>query len=63
MGYLILSLKKNEGAWVGNHIHVTVVESTKDQVRIGIDAPGDVKVLRDKFVEEGDGHVHNTRQI
>ena len=43
---LVLSRKPGEQIYVGNNITITVVEIKGNRVRIGIDAPGDVSVLR-----------------
>jgi carbon storage regulator len=43
---LVLSRKPGEQVYIGNHITITVVEIKGNRVRIGIDAPGDVSVLR-----------------
>ncbi len=43
---LILSRKKDESIVIGDNIIISVVDIKGDQVKIGIDAPGDVKVFR-----------------
>ncbi|MDO4585505.1 MAG: carbon storage regulator [Planctomycetia bacterium] len=51
---LVLSRKESERIRVGDSIVVTVVRLTKDRVRLGIEAPEDVLVLRDELEKEGD---------
>ena len=51
---LVLSRKESERIRVGDSIVVTVVRLTKDRVRLGIEAPDDVLVLRDELEKEGD---------
>jgi carbon storage regulator len=46
---LILSRKEKERIRLGDSIVVTVVRVTGDKVRIGIDAPSDMVVLRDEL--------------
>ncbi len=46
---LVLSRKPAEKIRLGNSIVVTVVRVTGDKVRIGIEAPPDVVVLRDEL--------------
>jgi carbon storage regulator len=54
---LVLSRKQNERIRVGDSVVVTVVRVSGDRVRIGIQAPPDVRVLRDELEEEGLGDV------
>lgn len=51
---LVLSRKESERIRVGDSIVVTVVRLTKDRVRLGIEAPDDVLVLRDELEKESD---------
>lgn len=46
---LVLSRKPAEKIRLGNSIVVTVVRVTGDKVRLGIEAPPDVVVLRDEL--------------
>lgn len=49
---LVLSRKQNERIRVGDSVVVTVVRVSGDKVRIGIEAPPDVRVLRDELGDE-----------
>lgn len=46
---LVLSRKPGEKVIIGNGITVTVVEVHGNRVRIGIDAPGNVRILREEL--------------
>jgi carbon storage regulator len=46
---LVLSRKQSERIRVGRDIVVTVVRVAGDKVRLGIEAPPDVVVLRDEL--------------
>ena len=46
---LVLSRKQNERILVGDSVVVTVVRVSGDKVRIGIEAPPHVRVLRDEL--------------
>lgn len=46
---LVLSRKETQRIRVGDSIVVTVVKVAGDKVRIGIEAPSDVLVLRDEL--------------
>lgn len=47
---LVLTRRVNERIMIGDNIVVTVLEVRGDQVRLGIDAPRDVKVFREEVV-------------
>lgn len=49
---LVLSRKLNEKIKIGNDITVTVVQLLEDRVRLGIEAPATVKVLRGELLRE-----------
>ena len=46
---LVLSRKKSETIKLGNSIEITVVRVNGDKVRLGIQAPSDVSVLRQEL--------------
>jgi carbon storage regulator len=46
---LVLSRKQSERIRLGNDIIVTVVRVAGDKVRLGIEAPANVLVLRDEL--------------
>lgn len=48
---LILARRLNERIIIGDEIRVSVVEIKGDQVKLGIDAPRDVKVYRQEVFE------------
>ncbi|GHT58657.1 carbon storage regulator [Spirochaetia bacterium] len=43
---LILSRKVDEKIMIGDDVSITIIEVRGDQVRIGVDAPKNVKVFR-----------------
>jgi carbon storage regulator len=43
---LVLSRKPGEKVYIGNNITITVVEIKGNRIRLGIEAPGTVPVLR-----------------
>lgn len=50
---LVLSRKINERIRIGPNIVITVVQIAAGKVRIGIDAPRDVAILRDELDADG----------
>ena len=51
---LVLSRKKNESIVIDDSIVITVVRVAGDKVRLGIDAPRDMLVLRDELEPHAD---------
>ena len=49
---LILTLKEDEKILIGDKITVMVVEIRGKQIRLGIEAPADLLVLREKLAEK-----------
>ena len=49
---LVLSRKRMEQIVIGSEIRITVVKLEGTQVRLGIEAPGDLMVLRAELVED-----------
>lgn len=44
---LVISRRKDEKVRIGKDIYVTVVEIRSGQVRLGIEAPDDCRIVRD----------------
>jgi carbon storage regulator len=49
---LVLSRGEGQVIKIGDNIRVTIVEVRGDKVRVGIDAPRDVQVLRAELLEQ-----------
>ena len=49
---LILTRRPGETILIGDNIQVTVVDVDRNQVRIGIDAPQEVKIVREELIGE-----------
>lgn len=48
---LVLTRKHMESIQIGPDVRITVVKVSGDRVRIGIDAPKDVTVMRSEIVQ------------
>ena len=46
---LVLSRKENQNLHLGDSITLTIVRLSGDQVRLGIEAPREVRILRDEL--------------
>ncbi|WP_018649504.1 MULTISPECIES: carbon storage regulator [unclassified Thioalkalivibrio] len=49
---LVLTRETGESVWIGQNVRVTVVRVKGGQVKLGIEAPHDVPVLRDELAED-----------
>jgi len=47
---LVLTRKVDDAIRIGNNIVITIISIDKKNVRIGIDAPEDVMILREELV-------------
>ena len=57
---LVLSRKLNEKIIIGGEIVVTVVKIDRNQVRIGIEAPGHIPVYREEILP---GYRHEMDEV
>ena len=48
---LVISRKAGQSFHIGNNIHITINEISGDKVKIGIDAPIELSVLRDELLQ------------
>ena len=51
---LVVTLKENEKVLIGKEISIMVVEIRGGQIRLGIQAPPDLLVLREKLTKSGE---------
>ncbi|MCG0277746.1 MAG: carbon storage regulator [Thermanaeromonas sp.] len=57
---LVLSRKENQSIIIDGHIKVTIVQIAKSQVRVGIEAPDGVRILRAEVLEKHRTPVEET---
>jgi carbon storage regulator len=50
---LVLSRKPGEKILVGNDVKITIIRIGPNSVRVGIDAPGHMNIVREELVEGG----------
>ncbi len=63
---LILTRKSGEGLFIGDDIRITVLEIRGKQIRLGIEAPTSVVVLREEIyrrIQEENLQAAGTRDI
>jgi carbon storage regulator len=51
---LVLTRKRTETIHIGENIFVKVIRTGRSSVKIGIEAPANVRVIRGELLEEGD---------
>jgi carbon storage regulator CsrA len=49
---LVLARKTNESILIGDNIHVKVISVEKGVVKLGIDAPSDIAIIRDELAQD-----------
>jgi carbon storage regulator len=57
---LVLSRRPQQGVSIGRDVKVTVIEVCGDKVRLGFEAPDEVKILRTEL--ESDGNQQQQQQ-
>ncbi len=48
---LVLRRKKNQGLLIDGHIHITVLDCGSGNVRLAIDAPKHISILREELAQ------------
>lgn len=46
---LVLSRKPQQGLWIGDNIHVTVLAIERGRVKLGIEAAEEIRIDRDEL--------------
>ena len=59
---LVLSRKTHETIVIGSDIQITVVSVSANRVKIGIQAPDYVRVLRSELLPPGEGRSAGSRR-
>lgn len=60
---LVLSRRVGERIWIGDQISITVVRLTNGGVRLGIDAPPELPVVREELKLRMDAERMNFQEI
>lgn len=51
---LVLARKVDQAIWIGPDVRLMVTQIDRNTVRIGIDAPRDMVIVREELIEQGD---------
>ncbi|MCM1054193.1 MAG: carbon storage regulator [Bacteroides sp.] len=60
---LVVTRKTEESVIIADHIEVTILEVSKDRVKIGISAPKDVKIIRNELLDTQNINEDSSREI
>ncbi|MCL2109517.1 MAG: carbon storage regulator [Oscillospiraceae bacterium] len=60
---LVITRKTDESLLIADNIEITVLEISKDKVKIGVSAPRDVKVMRNELVSTQDANRESAETI
>ena len=58
---LVLSRKKTQRLKLGSDIIVTVIEVSGEKVRLGIDAPKEITILREELEERDQNKIQHKK--
>ena len=58
---LVLDRKVHEGFWIDNRIFVKVLSISRHRIKLGIEAPRDVTVVREELLSRPDGEQSGGR--
>lgn len=48
---LVITRKTDESLIIADNIEITVLEVSKDKVKIGVSAPKDIKIIRNELID------------
>jgi len=63
MTLLVISRKSDESFFIGDDIEVVVLDITNNKIKIGINAPGDVKIVRKELIETQKANLDSANSL
>lgn len=60
---LVVTRKTEESVIIADNIEVTILEVSKDRVKIGISAPKEVKIIRNELLDTQNINEDSSREI
>lgn len=64
---LVLTRKPGQSVYIGDDVKITLMEIRGNQVRVGVDAPSDVRIYREEIylqiAEENQAAIASTQDV
>lgn len=64
---LVLTRKPGQSVYIGDDVKITLMEIRGNQVRVGVDAPSDVRIYREEIylqiAEENQAAIASTQEV
>ena len=60
---LVITRKANESILINDNVEISVLEITKDKVRIGVNAPRDIKIIRSELAAVQNTNVEASKAV
>jgi carbon storage regulator len=60
---LVISRKVGESLVLSDNIKITITSMTNDKVTIGIDAPKEVKIVREELIETIEANIASNEKV
>jgi carbon storage regulator len=60
---LVITRKTDESLIIADNIEITVLEISKDRVKIGVSAPRDISIIRQELIKAQDANIESAQNI
>jgi len=60
---LVITRKTDESLIIADNIEITVLEISKDRVKIGVSAPRDISIIRQELIKTQDANIEAAQNI
>lgn len=60
---LIISRKPGESFLIDKNIEITILETTGDKIKIGINAPKEIKIVRKELLETQNANLESSKTV
>lgn len=60
---LVISRKSGDSLIIADNIKITVISLSNDKVTIGIDAPKDIKIIREELIETIEANIASNEKV
>lgn len=60
---LVVTRKTDESLRISDNIEITVLEISKDRVKLGISAPKDIKIIRNELIDAQNANRESSEAV